>query len=165
MKADRPLWIDAKGNLCDRPPSTGYKIAGNTGQDISGSIMQKFGLSIAGGKVVQHGEAAKSPESTPPPMIADRELFADKDGELFDEPQGTGIKIADPGKKIPVEYIRRYSLAVEGGKVVQKKKPDQKKKEPVENKAVDKMPNKGARGTGGLVINNRRGTRSSKGAS
>ena len=166
MKADRPLWIDSKGVLCDRPPSTGYKIAGIAGQGITAHIVRKFNLTETDGKVTQGGEAAESPESTPPPMIADRELHADDNGTLYDEPQGTGYKIADAGRKIPVEYIRRYNLEIEEGKVVQKKKPNLKKKDEPDNKAAEKAPNKGARGSGGLTVSSKKtGTKTSGGSS
>jgi len=156
MKADRPLYVDSKGVLCDTPPATGYKLAGTKGQDIPSNIVEKFGLVLRSGKITQNGKAAKSPQSTPSPIIADRDLFADKDGELFDEPQATGIKIADAGKKIPTEYIRRYSLEVKKDKVIQKKKGT-KKSGPVENKEAGTAENKGARGSGGLTITDAEG--------
>ena len=167
MKADRPLWIDGRTKkLCDRPPSTGYKIAGTAGQGIPGNIIAEFDLRLVDGKVTQGGEPAASPESTPPALVADRELHADDNGTLFDEAQGTGIKIADPGKKIPVEYIRRYNLEIEEGRVVQKKKPNLKKTDEPDNKAAKKAPNKGARGSGGLTVSSKKtGTKTSGGSS
>tara|TARA_Y100000310_G_scaffold340684_2_gene437320 strand:+ start:1609 stop:2115 length:507 start_codon:yes stop_codon:yes gene_type:complete len=168
MKADRPLWIDEKGALCDAPPSRGYKIAGTAGQPIPGHIVKACELSEEGGRVMQRGELPRSPASTPAPLVADRDLFADADCNLHDEPQATGIKIAEAGRKIPVEYMLRYQLGVEDGKIVQK--GTVKKEEAPENKAAPKPPNKsrkkGARGSGGLTVDSKKtGTKTSEGAS
>lgn len=165
MKADRPLWIDSQGRLCESPPATGYKIAGVEGVDIPEHVVQQFGLTVTDGRITQGGKV-RAPKQ-PARMVADRELFADSSGKLYDTPQGTGIKIADAGRKIPVEYVRRYNLSIEGDRVVQKNAPDLTPDKDAVTKAVEAPPNKGARGSGGLTVDSRRtgGKRTSKGAS
>tara|TARA_Y100000310_G_C20484734_1_gene716342 strand:+ start:376 stop:900 length:525 start_codon:yes stop_codon:yes gene_type:complete len=174
MRADRPLWIDADEMLCDAPPASGFKIASAEGVNIPNRVVDKYGLALEGGVVMQNGEV-RTPEQ-PARIIADRELFADAAGVLYDEPQSTGIKVADAGKRIPIEYVRRYQLSIEDGIVVQTsapgldelerddtEKPKEARKAP--NKARKPPANKGARGSGGLTVPGRDGPRSSGGAS
>jgi len=145
--------------LCDAPPSTGYQIAGTKGAPIPAYVVKKFGLAMVDGLVTQGGELPRSPVSTQPRLVSDRELFVDADGVLYDAPQATGIKLVSAGVRIPMEYVRRYNLATVEGKIMQKSIPK------VENKAVDGVPNKGKRGSGGLTIAGKHGERSSRGAS
>lgn len=176
-KAHRPLWIDSKGQLCDQPPSTGFKIAAAAGVAIPRSVMEEFNLTSRNGKIYQGGRLPKSPESTPPKVVADREIFADEDGGIFDTPQATGIKVCDAGRPIPVEYLRRYNLERDkkGDIIVQNSHPHLLKKKDAQNKARrgianksagDQAPAPGERGSGGLSVTTPEGvTHDSGGAS
>lgn len=143
MKADRPLWADLKGRLCDAPPSTGFQLAAFAGQEIHVRLVQRYGLQEIDGKVVQPGQEIQHPVSTPPPMVADRELFATPDLQLHDSEVAGSIKLCDAGAEIPQEYIDRYGLREKEGKIVATKAVKQP-----ENKMVAQPENK----RGGLKI-------------
>ena len=143
MKANKPLWIDSNGVLCDAPPSTGIKIAGVKGYAIKLEIIKKFDLVLVDGAVTQKGKDIKSPKTTAPKLIADRELFANEDGEIFDDPQSTGIKVCSVGDKIPREYILRYNLFIDSdGDIAQKSLPNLKKVGLPKNKMAAAPSNK-----------------------
>ena len=61
MTADRPLWINEEGSLCDSPPSPGIKVAGVRGIEIPEYIVKKYGLEKVNGKVAQ--KLAEEPEN------------------------------------------------------------------------------------------------------
>ena len=61
MIADRPLWINEEGCLCDAPPSPGIKVAGVRGIEIPDYIVRKYGLEKVNGKVTQ--KLAVEPEN------------------------------------------------------------------------------------------------------
>ncbi len=138
MKADRRLWIDDKEQLTDTPPSRGILIAAK-GADIFPRHIEAYNLSVIDGRVCQGGKPARSPKSSPDRLVAHRDLFITKEGELRVKPPGDrGFKIADKGDKIQIEYVQNYGLLVnEKGEVVQKKTP----KAP--NKQREAAPNKG----------------------
>jgi hypothetical protein len=153
MKAHARLWIDAGGNLCDRPPGAGLLIASAKGADIRQRFVDRYHLTQEGGVVRQNGKDPRSPESTIPLLVADRDLFVTSDGVLVDaKPERGGMKIADANWKIPREYEQGYNLEMRDGKVVQKSVP----KPP--NKSIEDSPNK----SGGPTLNTRRGSRSSR---
>ncbi len=140
MVADRRLWIDRKGQLCDTAPSSGMVLA-KKGADIFPRHVKEFHLDVVDGVVVQNGEAALSPESTPPALIADRVLFITKiTHKLVSKKPKDGIKIADKGEKIPRTYVNEYNLVEVDGEIKQKSIP----KAP--NKAINSAPNKGRDG-------------------
>ena len=77
-------------------------------------------------------------------MRAHATLWVDDKGQLCEGPPARGLKIAAvKGDEIPPEFVKRYGLSEEGGKVVQKQQAK------AENKAVKEAPNKGS----GLTIN------------
>ena len=168
MKSHAALWIDSHGILCDAPPSSGFKIAGAAGVEIPSSAVEEFNLTLKGKTVMQDGKKPQTPASGER-LIADRELFADVHGELFDEQQSTGIKIADAGKRIPREYVIRYKLVTNKSKTIvsQSEHPHLTAEDNDATKAVKAPPNKGARGSGGLQFQDKKGrtTSSSAGAS
>lgn len=140
MMADRRLWIDQDGKLCEMPPSVGMVLA-KKGADIFPRHVKEFNLNVMGGVVMQDGEAALSPESTPPALIADRVLFIQQGThKLMSKKPKEGIKIADKGEKIPRTYVNEYNLVEVDGKIEQKSIP----KAP--NKAINSAPNKGRDG-------------------
>lgn len=148
MVAHTTLWIDAKGVLVDGPPASGMKLP--AGGEIPQHLAKRFELELVDGKIVQHGRAARAQApSTPPPMIADRDLFLAPDGTLAD----TGVKIVSAGAEVAMHYISEYGLEQKDGKVVQKAR-----KAPA-NKSIEDPPNK----TGGLTLTDKRdGRRSSR---
>ena len=74
-------------------------------------------------------------------MYAHTTLWVDEKGQLCEEPPARGLKIAPTkGDEIPPEFVKRYGLSEEGGKVVQKQQAK------AENKAVEAPPNKGGSG-------------------
>jgi hypothetical protein len=120
MKADRDLWLDDKGTLCDRPPTTGMKLA-MKGAEINARLVRDHALHEEMGQVLQSGNHPKSPNSTPPPVVADRLLFITNKGELTDIRPNRGIKIADAGQRISSYYVCEYSLyAAKDGTVKQR---------------------------------------------
>lgn len=140
MVADRRLWIDQDGKLCEAPPSVGMVLA-KKGADIFPRHVNEFHLDVVDGVVVQNGKAALSPESTPPALIADRTLFIEQGThKLVSKKPTEGIKIADKGEKIPRTYVNEYNLSEVDGEIVQKSIP----KAP--NKAINSAPNKGRGG-------------------
>jgi len=167
MKADRPLWIDDKGRLCDAPPSSGIKIAGVAGFDIPQRFVDLYALDIKAGRVVQKGREPISPKSTPDAIVADRDLWIDSDGALSDDPipEGSGIKIASKGEPVSSYYVKEHGLAEKDGQIVQTKAVKK-----AENKAVESAPNKSAKADdeeaegGGLTVTSKAagGRRSSK---
>jgi len=138
MIADRTLYIDEHGALVDAPPQSGLQL-GNAGADIPPKLVQLYGLELHDGKVWQRGKPPKEGKpSTPPPMIADRDLFIDHDGTLAE----SGVKIASAGGEVAQFYINEYRLELRDEKVAQKARKG------MPNKAVADAPNKG----GGLTI-------------
>ncbi len=146
MKSDRALWFDQKGRLCDRPPSTGLKLANMAGVEIPPHIAKQYELIVKDGRILQRGKLPLSPKSTPDPLVADRDLWITREGELVDEEPEKGISIARRGDKIPSQYVSEHKLVEKGGKIEQKgaKKPEDKQKKKPANKGSGLKINKGS---------------------
>lgn len=138
MKAHTRLWIDHRGILVDAPPSTGYLVAMN-GQDVPQRFIDAYGLEMMDGKVVQRGKEAETPKSTPDALIADRDLFVTRKGELVDEKPEDGIFITEKGAKVITEYVNAYNLEEQDGRIVQKEMP------PAKNKKMGRPKTKAAK--------------------
>jgi len=120
MVAHTRLWIEDNGQLTDAPPSRGVLLAPNGG-DIPARFVERYHLSVVDGKVVQKGKPAKTPKSTPDPLIADRDLWVTSEGAVVEEkPSEGGNKIATNGEKISRGYVTMHNLISSDGKIVQK---------------------------------------------
>lgn len=91
-------------------------------------------------------------------MIAHRALWIDKAGVLCKEPPDEGMKIATAeGNVIPEVMVKQHRLvAIQRGKklcVEQTKKAVEKPKD----KSIPAPTNKGARGSGGLSVTDKKG--------
>jgi len=62
VKADRALWIDAKGKLHATVPVSGMKIASGKGTEIQDHIVKRYGLETEDGRVMQEGKPPRGEE-------------------------------------------------------------------------------------------------------
>ena len=120
MIAHTRLWTDDKGRLCATPPLTGRLLAVK-GQDIPAPVAARYHLSTVDGEVRQKGKSALTPKSTPDALVADRDLWVAKGGELLDEiPKTGGVRLAVAGEKVPRGYVVMFNLMEHNGKICQK---------------------------------------------
>lgn len=103
MNAHTTLWVDDKGQLCEAAPSRGLKIAATKGDEIPQELVEKYGLSEEGGKVVQKQQAKaenKAVEGPPNKGGSGLSIVREPSGDKPEEPKDSSPSVeeapADP---------------------------------------------------------------------